>query len=292
MSGFSADWLALREPLDARSRSADLVARLQADAPDGPRRIVDLATGTGANLRYLAPRLGGRQDWLLVDNDEALLDASADRLHRWAAESGLSFGCHGDTMSLHGSDLACRIRRQRLDLARDAESLDLEDLWLLTASALLDLVAHRWLAELMNACRRKAARVLFALTYDGTASFQPSLPEDGVVIDRLNRHQTRDKGFGPALGPRAVSAAPDIMRRCGYRIAEVQTPWQIGPEDTALQMALVDGWADAAAEVGPNESERIERWRRRRLDYITAHASRLRVGHRDLLAWPVADQLV
>ena len=65
MSGFSAEWLALREPLDARSRSAELVARLRADAPDGTRRIVDLATGTGANLRYLAPRLGGDQDWLV-----------------------------------------------------------------------------------------------------------------------------------------------------------------------------------------------------------------------------------
>ena len=50
MSGFSAEWLSLREPLDARSRSAALVAKLRSDAPAGSRRIVDLATGTGAHL--------------------------------------------------------------------------------------------------------------------------------------------------------------------------------------------------------------------------------------------------
>ncbi|MGD8498218.1 MAG: class I SAM-dependent methyltransferase, partial [Chromatiales bacterium] len=59
MSGFSPDWLALREPLDARARSAALVDRLRAQAPRGPRRILDLGSGTGSNLRYLAPRLGG-----------------------------------------------------------------------------------------------------------------------------------------------------------------------------------------------------------------------------------------
>ena len=36
---------------------SDLLARRRADS--GPLQIIDLACGTGANLRYLAPRLGG-----------------------------------------------------------------------------------------------------------------------------------------------------------------------------------------------------------------------------------------
>ncbi len=286
MSGFSAKWLALREPLDVRSRSAALVARLRADAPDGTRRIVDLATGTGANLRYLAPRLGGDQDWLLADYDQALLDAVSGCLHRWAAESGLTFHHYGDTLTLRGPDMTCRVCREQVDLARDAERLDLESRWLVTGSALLDLVAQRWLDALLARCRAGGARLLFALTYDGIARFSPTLTDDALVNDLFNRHQSRDKGFGPALGPRAASVAPAAIRQHGYDVAEASSPWRVDPAHAALQSALVDGWANAAVEVSPGEAERIESWRRRRRGYIALGTSSLRVGHCDLLARP------
>ena len=114
MSAFSAEWLAMREPVDARSRSAALVRRLRNDAPRSTRRIVDLATGTGANLRYLAPRLGGDQDWLLVDNDGALLEGVEEQLARWATRNSLSFHRQGEALSLRGPDLVCRVYRQQI----------------------------------------------------------------------------------------------------------------------------------------------------------------------------------
>ena len=36
--------------------------------------VVDLAAGTGSNLRYLSVRLPFAQRWLLVDRDQALLE--------------------------------------------------------------------------------------------------------------------------------------------------------------------------------------------------------------------------
>ena len=75
MSGFSTDWLTLRECADARARDGSLAASLLASRPAGPTlRVVDLGSGIGANLRYLAPRLGHDQYWLLIDHDSTLLD--------------------------------------------------------------------------------------------------------------------------------------------------------------------------------------------------------------------------
>jgi hypothetical protein len=289
VSGFSADWLALREPLDARSRSAGLVVRLRAEAPGGTRRIVDLATGSGANLRYLAPRLGGEQDWLLVDKDGALLETMGARLRTWKVEHGLTLHERGETLTLRGPDLLCRARRMQLDLAGEARCLALDGHWLVTASALLDLVAQQWLDGLLARCRAAGAWLLFALTYDGVTSFWPTLAKDELVNALLNRHQKRDKGFGPALGPRAAWDASAIIRRHGYEVAEALTPWHIGPAEATLQSELVEGWAQAAVEVAPEQADCILGWRRQRHDYIAAGTSRLQVGHRDLLAWPVAD---
>src|SRR5262245_30585886 len=74
MGEFSAEWLALREPADHRARSVDLSRAVGARLIDRhPVRVVDLAAGTGSNLRYLARFLPPRQHWRLVDRDTALL---------------------------------------------------------------------------------------------------------------------------------------------------------------------------------------------------------------------------
>ena len=77
MSSFSAEWLALREPVDAASRNLELTTRLlNWRQRFNTLPVLDLASGTGANFRFLAPRLGGGQHWRLIDHDSKLLAQS------------------------------------------------------------------------------------------------------------------------------------------------------------------------------------------------------------------------
>src|SRR5882724_845129 len=90
-AGFSADWLALREPADLRARERSLADRLRRRFAAYPSlRVIDLGCGTGSNLRAVAPWLGRQQAWRLVDHDPALLREAARRLSSWAdrAEGG------------------------------------------------------------------------------------------------------------------------------------------------------------------------------------------------------------
>src|SRR5262245_45116876 len=76
-----AAWLSLRETADARARRGELTRAIAAALPPvTPLRVVDLASGTGANIRHLAPRIGGAQRWLAVDRDATLLDQVPRRL--------------------------------------------------------------------------------------------------------------------------------------------------------------------------------------------------------------------
>jgi SAM-dependent methyltransferase len=260
MSRFSADWLDLRERADAAARATHLVARFAGRAA----RIVDLGAGTGANLRYLAPRLGGAQDWVAVDRDPALLGAVASR----PPPAGV------------------RVRTLALDLDRSLEALPLDGCDLVTASALLDLVSAAWLERLAGACATAGANALFALSYDGRIEWSPAEAADARVRELLNLHQLGDKGFGPALGPAAGAAAVRRFAALGYAMEQAASDWVLGPESNALQAALVEGWLGAALALAPGEHIALHRWATARRVHIAEGVSRLRVGHIDIAGTP------
>src|SRR3546814_17082861 len=88
---FDADWLSLRAPADEAARSSDLTGRFGEALlrrGGGAVRIVDLGSGTGANFRFLAPRLaalGARaQSWRLVAREQNLLERVAPICLSWA----------------------------------------------------------------------------------------------------------------------------------------------------------------------------------------------------------------
>ena len=83
---FSAEWLALREPVDHRSVDAGLREAVAARFP-GSMRLLDLGCGSGSNLRGLAPSLGADQCWTLVDWDAALLAHASAALTAWAEDA-------------------------------------------------------------------------------------------------------------------------------------------------------------------------------------------------------------
>lgn len=279
MSGFSADWLRLREPADTAARDASLVA-LHSRAEI---TIVDLGAGAGANLRYMAPRLGGAQTWTLVDHDAALLAAARTATVQWGAALGADEGAEPAAAN---RSFTLRVTMRELDLARSLAALELPRGALVTSSALLDLVSAEWLDELARRCAAAGAPVLFALIYDGRTVCEPAEPEDAEALALFNRHQAGDKGFGPALGPAAARAAEQAFAKLGYRIETRASDWRLEPRDAALQRALVDGWLGAALEIAPERAAVLRSWHRRRLEHVELGRSRITVGHADFAGRP------
>ena len=260
MSGFTAAWLALREPADVAARSGEVTATVVASLVGRtPLRGVDLGSGTGSNIRYLAPRLP-TCDWRLVDNDAALLNVARHALN-----------------GQNSPDTSINIEARVADL----QTLDgdvLEGCALVTASALLDLVSESWLARLVSLARDAGSDVLMALNYDGRIVCSPPERDDDLV----NRHQVTDKGFGPALGPSAGIRAEALLRDAGYRVCRATSDWVLGAEHAELQRQLIEGWAHAAIELAPEMSPRIQSWTARRLVHVSSGASHLVVGHDDV----------
>jgi SAM-dependent methyltransferase len=265
MESFGADWLALREPADHAARSDDLTREVSRRS-SGHRvtRAVDLAAGTGSNVRYLRPRLPHITGWALVDGDATLLEVARRQLEPLAARHGV------------------RIETRQLDLA-DIEALPLDGCALVTASAWLDLVTEPWMGRFERRCRAASVDVLCALTYDGRLTCDPADPYDARVRALVNAHQRTDKGLGPALGPDAVTAFQDAFR--GWEVRVETSDWRLGADQAELQRQLLAGWADAAREMAPGEAALIDAWHRQRCAYVAEGRLRIIVGHHDMAAW-------
>jgi len=243
--GFSADWLSLREPADMAARDATLL-RQAAEAAGPDPVVLDLGCGTGATVRALGPHLPASAKWHLVDNDPDLLPHAA--------------AAAGDGAQTHELDL------------RRLEDLPLDEVTIVTASALLDLASEDWVRAL---AARLDVPFYAALSYDGHMGWTPLDPEDAAVTDTFNADQQTDKGFGPAMGPEAGDRSAAAFEAAGFDVRTARSPWRLGPDAAALQAELVRGIAGAA---GAGE------WGQRRV--AAAGTAECRVGHIDLLAIP------
>lgn len=265
MSGFSAEWLALRESYDLRARNPivlDAVASLfkLCDAISA----VDLACGVGSTVRALSSHLPARQRWDLVDNDQRLLTLAC---------SGKS---PGDV----------RLNAVPVDLSGNFEVVLDGAKDVITISALLDLVSETWLDRFAREIAARALPVYAALTYDGRIDLSPADPLDAAIASAVNAHQHTDKGFGPALGPSAAAAVISRFEALGYSVVHGSSDWVIGTADQEIQLELLAGWATAASEVEALPHCDIDTWLASRRDKVGARASMMRVGHVDFFATP------
>jgi hypothetical protein len=287
MDSALTDWLSLREPADRAARSQAVTQTvLDAIDPGAPVRVLDLATGTGANVRYIVDRLRGRQHWLCIDRDPALLAELPARMSSWGTGRGYEVEAHASGCLIRGEGLECRVETRQGDLGALEDGAIFTGRHLVTASALLDLVSVRWLRVLASRCRSVGASALFALTYDGRSACSPVEHEDDIVRDLMNRHQKTDKGLGgPAAGPDAADRVERCFVDAGYLVHRAPSDWTLEPADAPLQRMLIEGWAEAAAEMAPDLASAIAGWRLRRLGHVAAGRSRVVVSHSDVCAW-------
>lgn len=257
MTGFSSDWLALREGFDVRARAATLANAFMADMPPGAL-VADLGAGAGSNIAYLRARGGKALRWRHVDADPALIAVARER---FAGIETVEFA--------------------ELDLAR-ALAAAIDGAEGVTCAALIDLVSAEWIEIFVATLARLRMPALVALTYDGRMEWSPRQADDGVVATAFHRDMMRDKGFGPALGPEAARHLATRLREAGALVETRDSTWRIPATRLAMIDAMRGGIGEAAARAATEaETPAVARWRTLR---GAEKRLGLRVGHQDLMA--------
>ena len=263
---FTAEWLALREPVDHRSRNKRVADAVRAYfSGRSELAVVDLGAGTGSNLRATAPLLPPAQHWTVIDHDAALLE------------------------EIEPTSSTIGINREQIDLAADlAQAFCLSaPCALVTASALFDLVSAPWLEQFVGFVASRRLPLYVSLIYTGVERWLPLHGLDPDVLAAFLRDQRRDKGFGPALGPDAWNWLVTLLEARGYQIVMGPSDWQLTTADGQLIRALAHSIADAVAREGSLPTRDVEDWRQAR---ETAQACA--IGHKDIFAIPDRPQRV
>lgn len=288
-TGFSESWLSLREPADHAARDTILISQLtQWRARRQNLHITELGAGTGSNLRFLSPKLGHNQHWLLVDYDTALLKHLPRILQPWADTQNAKLTITDEQLRIEHEAFSAIVEWQVIDLSSDLEKLQSQRTDLLLGSALLDLTSAHWLDSLAKLCLNKQCACLFALNYDGRIRWRPELDSDKRITQLLNSHQLNDKGFGRALGPTAGMYFANRLEQLEREVLTHCSDWQISSttmsESDALQHAILDGWAAAAIEQSSTEQTMIRQWHQERREFIDKGESELMVGHLEVMS--------
>ena len=263
----SPEWLDLREPADAAARSAELAQRLGRHLPPAGRLVVhDLGAGSGAMGRWLAPRLAGPQHWVMHDRDAALLERAV-----------------ADPPGPAADGAAVTVEARRSDITRPAPD-DLAGASLIVASALLDMLTADELTGMLSACTAIGrCPMLLAMTVVGRVALTPAEPLDAHVAAAFNAHQRRATTAGRLLGPDAVDAASEALRRTGAEVLVRPSPWRLDGAHADLTVEWFDGWLAAACTQEPALTADAGAYRDRRLAQAAAGKLAITVDHADLL---------
>ena len=255
---FTVEWLSLRFAADERAKAQRLHAMIRNWFDDRDRvRILDLGCGTGATVANFAAWQGPAQEFVLVDNDPALLAEAAAR-----------------PLAAHQT-----VETLEWDLRKGiAELMDpVPDL--VVAQAFFDLTSPRWMRAAVAEIAGAGAALYAPLIYDGRMTWEPPHPLDDGITTAFHVDMERDKGLGPAAGAEAAAVLGDMLAKVDYSVWQLPSDWELtAGADAALIEALAAGIGSAClAALGPAATN----WGKQRMD-----ATSVLIGHQDIFAVP------
>lgn len=221
-------------------------------------QIIDLGAGTGANQRWLAPRLPIRQRWLHLDHnpvisrslpmpdETVIIDESVEAL------SQLLAGANGD-------------------------------LQLVTCSALLDVLTTEQVEAVCRAVIDNRVPAFFSLTVTGRLRLSPADPHDQPLLAAFNDHQRR----AGRAGPDAATLTADLLRAAEFAVTTEETPWRLTADsDPAFVDQMLEERLAAAVAQNPSLVASAAAWLDLRRTQLAAGLLHIELDHRDILGLP------
>jgi SAM-dependent methyltransferase len=192
-----ARYLAAKTTVDDRALSRPVLAELRRLMPAGAPRVLEVGAGLGTMVaRLLDWDVVVAGEYVLLDTDQQLLDASRRWLRDWAAARGLR--CAPLPDGLQVGEL--RVRLLHAELGSYLQTAPAAPADVLIANAVLDLVDVPAVLPGLMRLLAPGGVYWFTINYDGESIFEPGHPRDGQVMRAYHRDMDERVRYGRPAG--------------------------------------------------------------------------------------------
>ena len=282
---FTTTWINLRESYDMLSRS-DLLQNLYKNNKMNLKKVIDLGGGNGSFLRWCHYKNIIYDDFLIIDNDEALLKSFYPRTKSYLSMMSLSL-IKDNMMSYRIQNLKNNkdgfITLKKQDFYKSIDTIN--DYNLVSFSAVSDLLSKKFIKCLFDKVN-KGTNLYFSICFDGRVKWKNKNKHDKYIVSMFNQHQKQEKTTGVALGLDSINFIKNLSKKNDYKIYIADSSWSVDSHDNdsrVFQKAYLNTIYKPLKKYELTDRDILEDWIRSKKNDIESKNSNLVVGHKDIL---------
>ena len=282
---FTTTWINLRESYDMLSRS-DLLQNLYKNNKMNLKKVIDLGGGNGSFLRWCHYKNITYDDFLIIDNDEALLKSFYPRTKSYLSMMSLSL-IKDNMMSYRIQNLKNNkdgfITLKKQDFYKSIDTIN--DYNLVSFSAVSDLLSKKFIKCLFDKVN-KGTNLYFSICFDGRVKWKNKNKHDKYIVSMFNQHQKQEKTTGVALGLDSIKFIKNLSTKNDYKIYIADSSWSVDSLDNdsrIFQKAYLNTIYKPLKKFELTDRDILEDWIRSKKNDIESKNSNLVVGHKDIL---------
>ena len=282
---FTATWINLRESYDMLSRS-DLLQNLYKNNKLNLKKVIDLGGGNGSFLRWCHYKNIIYDDFLIIDNDEALLKSFYPRTKSYLSTISLSL-IKDNMMSYRIQNLKTNkdgfITLKKQDFYKSIDIIN--DYNLVSFSAVSDLLSKKFIKCLFDKIN-KGTNLYFSICFDGRVKWKNKDKHDKYIVSMFNQHQKQEKTTGVALGLNSINFIKNLSKKNDYKIYIADSSWSVDSQDNdsrIFQKAYLNTIYKPLKKFELTDKDILENWFKSKQNDIENKNSNLVVGHKDIL---------
>jgi len=283
---FDPNWLQERYRFDEEARNKQLEwTCVNQFAFRDHVQIVDLGSGTGANLRYYVEQFPQDQTWFCVEEDIALKVPFWEQVQKMALDLDYAIEHEGVRMKLTKPGHEVLIHFVHGNLLKVGELVDLLRTDLVLANAVFDLFSKEQFTGLVQVLSHHSLSLLFTLNYAGM-DFSTATDADDHYIEQYNAHMQREQAFGRGMGPASSREMEAVLKEALAQVEVGESLWQIGSQEQAMMSYLLGFFDGALSDWWVKEAERLafQNWLSEKKKHVAEKALSAEVYHLDILA--------
>jgi len=282
---FTTTWINLRESYDMLSRS-DLLQNLYKNNKMNLKKVIDLGGGNGSFLRWCHYKNIIYDDFLIIDNDEALLKSFYPRTKSYLSTISLSL-IKDNMMSYRIQNLKTNkdgfITLKKQDFYKSIDIIN--DYNLVSFSAVSDLLSKKFIKCLFDKID-KGTNLYFSICFDGRVKWKNKNKHDKYIVSMFNQHQKQEKTTGVALGLNSINFIKNLSKKNDYKIYIADSSWSVDSQDNdsrIFQKAYLNTIYKPLKKFELTDKDILENWFKSKQNDIENKNSNLVVGHKDIL---------